>query len=239
MSDLAPSEFHEDVYAHPLISWGAVIRGGGGGHRAGSLAQHVGPGHRRDRRQSVDHGQRRRQGPDRRRRLWVAFSNAVALQVGAYIAARAAKYPDHNKGMFQGLAVWGVAFVLAFAALGSGVGGVLRGGDAAATAYAEAADDASVPSDGRVSEADAKAAAEATADATASLAWWGVAHDGPGRDRRRCRRPPGRPSPRLASTRPRRVHQRLGGRHERRIPLAAGHPVADHPAAVPVPRSLT
>jgi hypothetical protein len=106
--------------------------------------------------------------------LWVAFSNAVALQVGAYIAARAAKYPDHHKGLFQGLAVWGVAFVLAFAALGSGAGGVLRGGDAAVVAYAEAADDASVPNDGQVSERRRQAAAEAAADTTASLAWWGV-----------------------------------------------------------------
>ncbi len=91
-----------------------------------------------------------------------------------HIAARAARYPDHHKGLFQGLAVWGVAFVLAFAGLGSGVGGLLHGGDAAATAYATAADEVSGPDD-RISDADAKAAAEQAGDVTASLAWWGVA----------------------------------------------------------------
>jgi hypothetical protein len=107
--------------------------------------------------------------------LWVAFSNAVALQVGAYIAARAAKYPDHHKGLFQGLAVWAwlscwlsPAWVRAWAVS-------CAAADTAATAYATAADDASVPADGRVSEADAKAAAEQTGDVLATLAWWGVA----------------------------------------------------------------
>jgi hypothetical protein len=174
MADLAPSEFHEDVYAHPLISWDAVFAGVAVAIALGALLNMlglaIGATAANPFKMDGDEVTAFTVGGG----LWVAFSNAVALQVGAYIAARAAKYPDHNKGMFQGLAVWGVAFVLAFAALGSGAGGVLRGGDAVAVAYAEAADDASIPSDGRVSEADAKAAAQATADATASLAWWGV-----------------------------------------------------------------
>lgn len=174
MAELAPSEFHEDVYAHPLISWDAVIAGVAVAIALGALLNilglAIGATSANPFKMDGDEVTAFTIGGG----LWVAFSNAVALQVGAYIAARAAKYPDHNKGMFQGLAVWGVAFVLAFAALGSGAGGVLRGGDAVAVAYAEAADDASIPNDGRVSEADAKLAAQATADATASLAWWGV-----------------------------------------------------------------
>jgi hypothetical protein len=175
MSDLSPSEFHEDVYAHPLISWGAVIAGVVVAIALGALLNMLGLaiGATAANPWTMDSGDAK--GLTLGGGLWVAFSNAVALQVGAYIATRAAKYPDHHKGLFQGLAVWGVAFVLAFAGLGSGVGGVLHGADTAATAYVTAADDASVPADGRVSDADAKAAAEQTGDVLATLAWWGVA----------------------------------------------------------------
>jgi hypothetical protein len=174
MSDLSPSEFHEDVYAHPLISWGAVIAGVVVAVALGALLNMLGLaiGATVANPWTMDSGDAK--ALTLGGGLWLAFSSAVALQVGAFIAARAAKYPDHHKGLFQGLAVWGVAFVLAFAGIGSSVGGVLHGGDAAVTAYATAADDASGP-DNRVSEADAKAAAEKAADVTASLAWWGVA----------------------------------------------------------------
>ena len=174
MSDVSPSEFHEDVYAHPLISWGAVFAGAAVALALGALLNLLGLaiGATAANPWTMDSGDAKALTVGGG--LWVAFSNAVALQVGAFIAARAAKYPDHHRGLFQGLAVWGVAFVLAFAGLGASVGGLLHGGDAAVTAYATAADDASGPDD-RVSEADAKAAAEKAADVTASLAWWGVA----------------------------------------------------------------
>jgi hypothetical protein len=173
MSDLSPSEFHEDVYAHPLISWGAVIAGVVVAVALGFLLNMLGLaiGATAANPWTMDSGDAKAFTIGGG--LWLAFSSAVALQVGAFIAARAAKYPDHHKGLFQGLAVWGVAFVLAFAGIGSSVGGVLHG-DAAATAYATAADDASGP-DGKISDADAKAAAEQAADTTATLAWWGVA----------------------------------------------------------------
>lgn len=174
MSDLSPSEFHEDVYAHPLISWGAVFAGVVVAVALGALLNMLGLaiGATVANPWTMDSGDAK--ALTLGGGLWLAFSSAVALQVGAFIAARAAKYPDHHKGLFQGLAVWGVAFVLAFAGIGSSVGGVLHGGDAAATAYVAAADDAS-GADGKVSDADAKAAAEQAANATASLAWWGVA----------------------------------------------------------------
>ena len=174
MSDLTPSEFHEDVYAHPLISWGAVIAGVVVAVALGVLLNMLGLaiGATAANPWTMDSGDAK--ALTLGGGLWLAFSSAVALQVGGFIAARAAKHPDHHKGMFQGLAVWGVAFVLAFAGLGSSVGGVLQGGDAAATAYATAADNASAP-DGKVSATDAKAAAAEAADVTATLAWWGVA----------------------------------------------------------------
>ena len=174
MSDLSPSEFHEDVYAHPLISWGAVFAGVVVAVALGALLNMLGLaiGATVANPWTMDSSDAK--ALTLGGGLWLAFSSAVALQVGAFIAARAAKYPDHHKGLFQGLAVWGVAFVLAFAGIGSSVGGVLHGGDAAATAYVAAADDAS-GADGKVSDADAKAAAEQAANAAASLAWWGVA----------------------------------------------------------------
>jgi hypothetical protein len=174
MSDVSPSEFHEDVYAHSLISWGAVFAGVAVAIALGALLNLLGLaiGATAANPWTMDSGDAKALTIGGG--LWVAFSNAVALQVGAFIAARAAKYPDHHRGLFQGLAVWGVAFVLAFAGLGTSVGGLLQGGDTAATAYATAADEVSGPDD-RVSEADAKAAAEQAGDVTASLAWWGVA----------------------------------------------------------------
>src|SRR6478752_3442447 len=143
MSDLPPSEFHEDVYAHPLISWGAVFAGVVVALALGALLNLLGLaiGATAANPWTMDSGDAK--ALTLGGGLWVAFSNAVALQVGAFIAARAAKYPDHHRGLFQGLAVWGVAFVLAFAGLGTSVGGLLHSGDAAVTAYATAADEVS------------------------------------------------------------------------------------------------
>ena len=53
--------------------------------------------------------------------LWVLFSNLVALQVGAFVAVRSARWPDHHSGMLQGLVVWALAFFVAAAVLGFGV----------------------------------------------------------------------------------------------------------------------
>ncbi len=53
--------------------------------------------------------------------LWMIFSNLVALQVGAFIAVRAARWPDHHSGMLQGLVVWALAFGIAATVLGFGV----------------------------------------------------------------------------------------------------------------------
>lgn len=59
--------------------------------------------------------------------LWILFSNLVALQVGAFIAVRSARWPDHHSGMLQGLVVWALAFTAAAAVLGFGVTSVLSG----------------------------------------------------------------------------------------------------------------
>jgi hypothetical protein len=168
------SGYHEDVYAHPLISWGAVIAGVVVAIALGALLNLLGLAIG-----ATAANPFRMDGDDVKALtigggLWVAFSNALAIQVGAFIAARAAKHPDHHKGMFQGLAVWGVAFLIAMAGVGSSAGNVLQGAVAAPEAVASA-EQGVAPGDAAISETEARAAAEATADATASLAWWGVA----------------------------------------------------------------
>lgn len=82
--------------------------------------------------------------------LWLLFSNLVALQVGAFVAVRAARWPDHHSGMLQGLVVWALAFTVAAAVLGFGVTSVLSG----ATTI------------GEVSSAAVNAAQAATGEAT-------------------------------------------------------------------------
>ncbi|MEM5419430.1 hypothetical protein V2W23_14480, partial [Staphylococcus gallinarum] len=64
--------------------------------------------------------------------LWVVFANAFALQLGAYVAARAAKFPDHHKGALIGLTVWGLAFLVALGGAGGGAsaGSLLTGAQA-------------------------------------------------------------------------------------------------------------
>jgi hypothetical protein len=110
--------------------------------------------------------------------LWVAFSNLVAIQVGAFVAARAAKHPDHHHGALQGLAVWALSFVIALAALGVGVSGMLAAASNSVHGVAQAATDAAQSATGQASGAPRvlspdEAAAAKTAAAT--VAWWAFA----------------------------------------------------------------
>ena len=108
--------------------------------------------------------------------LWVIFSNLVALQVGAFIAVRAARWPDHHSGMLQGMVVWALAFTLAAGVLGFGVTGVLAGVDAQETA-SRAVDAAQAVTGEATGSAPTLTPAETDAvqDATALTAWWAFA----------------------------------------------------------------
>lgn len=55
--------------------------------------------------------------------VWVALVNALALFVGGAVASRAAKFPDHHRGLLHGLSVWAVAFVIAILVAGSSAAG--------------------------------------------------------------------------------------------------------------------
>lgn len=107
--------------------------------------------------------------------LWTIFSNLVAIQVGAFVAVRSARWPDHHSGMLQGMLVWALSFTVAAAVLGFGVGGVLAHTqtntgngivDAAQAVTGEAT---------RGAEALTPAETDAVQDATALTAWWAFA----------------------------------------------------------------
>lgn len=111
--------------------------------------------------------------------LWVIFSNLVALQVGAFVAVRAARWPDHHSGMLQGLVVWALAFTVAAAVLGFGVTGVLAGADGMTIEQtASRAVDAAQAATGEATGAAATltpAETDAVQDAMALTAWWAFA----------------------------------------------------------------
>ena len=120
--------------------------------------------------------------------MWMAVANAAALFVGAAVASRAAKYPDHHKGALHGLGVWALAFMIALV-----IASASAAGGAAAVAGGEAAD----PTDPNIIVSDtgarsrviagelapaevpvaapapARQVADEAADATATLARWG------------------------------------------------------------------
>jgi len=107
--------------------------------------------------------------------LWLVFSNLVALQVGAFVAARAARWPDHHGGLLQGLVVWALAFVVLAGAMGFGVAGVLDGMSVNETA-ARAVDAAQIATGAPAGAAETLTPAETDAvqDALATTAWWAV-----------------------------------------------------------------
>jgi hypothetical protein len=111
--------------------------------------------------------------------LWVIFSNLVALQVGAFVAVRAARWPDHHSGMLQGIVVWALAFTLAAGVLGFGVSGVLAGADAMTIEEsASRAVDAAQAATGEATNAPETlnpGQVDAVQNATALTAWWAFA----------------------------------------------------------------
>lgn len=108
--------------------------------------------------------------------LWTIFSNLVALQVGAFVAVRSARWPDHHSGMLQGMLVWALAFTVAAAALGFGVSGMLANAQGLSLSdAARGAVDAAQAATGESTGAAATmtpAETDAVQDATALTAWW-------------------------------------------------------------------
>lgn len=115
--------------------------------------------------------------------MWMAVANAIALFVGAAVASRAARHPDHHRGGLHGLGVWALAFLLALIIASAGAAGgaaAVAGGEAAEPADSTIIVDEVTGARSRIVEGELIAprvaprpVVEEAADATAQLALWG------------------------------------------------------------------
>lgn len=151
------------IYRYPLVSWPSVLAGTAvaiaigimlnvlGAAIGASAVNPLGAAAPQARALTIGAG------------LWLAFSNLVALQVGGFIAARSAPYPDYNRGMMQGLTVWALGTIVTLALTGSMLArGMMDASDPNIAAAAS----------GAMSPDDMAAAAVAAKHAAAVLAWW-------------------------------------------------------------------
>ena len=110
--------------------------------------------------------------------LWVAFSNLVAVQLGAFPAVRSARWPDHHDGALQGIIVWALSLAIAVGILGFGVGGMLQHASTSMHGLAQAVIDTAQTATGQNSGAPnplSLAEAEAANQAALLTAWWAFA----------------------------------------------------------------
>jgi hypothetical protein len=159
-------------YMHPLIQWPTIIAGAVAaiaiGFLLNVLALAIGASafnpfalDQQDAALSIGGG------------LYVIFAQLVAFQIGAYIAARSSRYPDHFGGLLTGFMVWAFAVTVAVA-LATFAAGQAAGGDALTAGVAETAGELGDAADAQAADPADLAAAEDTADALAALSWWTV-----------------------------------------------------------------
>jgi len=159
-------------YAHPLIIWPSIIAGAVAAISIGFLLNMLGLAigasafnpyeiNRQDELIGIGGG------------LYAMFSQLVALQVGAYIAARGSQYPDHFGGLLTGFMVWAFSVFIAVV-LAGWVAGAVSSGDALPSGVAETIGELSDATDGQGANASDLATAEDTADALAAISWWTV-----------------------------------------------------------------
>lgn len=111
--------------------------------------------------------------------LYVIFAQLAALQLGAYVASRAARYPDHFGGLLTGLTVWAVAVFVAIG-VASFAAGAVSSGDAIPGGVAETVGELSDSATGDAASGAQLETAEEAADALAALSWWTLASLGLG-----------------------------------------------------------
>ena len=159
-------------YAHPLISWPTIIAGAVAAIAVGFLLNVLGLAigasafnpyniNAQDETIGIGGG------------LYVIFAQFVAFQIGAYIASRAAQYPDHFGGFVTGFMVWAFAVVVAVL-IASWTAAAVSGGDAIPSGVAETVGELSDATDGQGANASDLGTAEDTADALAAISWWTV-----------------------------------------------------------------
>ena len=159
-------------YAHPLVQWPTIIAGAVAaiaiGFLLNVLALAIGASafnpfalEQQDAALSIGGG------------LYVIFAQFVAFQVGAYIAARSSRYPDHFGGLLTGFMVWAFAVFVAVA-LATFAAGQAASGDALPAGVAETVGELSDAADAQSANSADLEAAEDAADALAALSWWAV-----------------------------------------------------------------
>jgi hypothetical protein len=159
-------------YAHPLIHWPTIIAGVVAAIAIGFVLNALGLAigattfnpyaiETQDEAVSIGGG------------LYVMFAQLLALQIGAYIAARGARYPDLFGGALTGFMVWALAVVVA-AAFATFAAGQVAGGEALSAGAAETAAELSNAADGQAANSAALADAKNTVEAVAVLSWWAV-----------------------------------------------------------------
>ncbi|MGD9966786.1 MAG: hypothetical protein AB7T59_09715 [Hyphomonadaceae bacterium] len=159
-------------YAHPLIQWTTIIAGTVAAIAIGFLLNVLGLAigasafnpfeiDRQGQTISIGGG------------LYVMFAQLVAFQLGAFIATRGSRYPDHFGGLLTGFLVWALAVAFAVS-LATFAAGALSSGDAIPSGVAETIGELSDATDGQGANPGDLATAEDTADAIAGLSWWTV-----------------------------------------------------------------
>lgn len=159
-------------YAHPLIQWPTIIAGTVSAIAIGFLLNVLGVAvgasafnpyqlDSQDNLISAGGG------------LYVIFAQLVAFQIGAYLAARGARYPDHFGGLLTGFLVWAFAVAVAVTLATFAASGAVSG-DALPSGVAETIGELSDATDGQGANAAELATAGDTADALAALSWWTV-----------------------------------------------------------------
>jgi hypothetical protein len=159
-------------YAHPLIGWPSIFAGAIAAIAIGFLLNMLGLAigasafnpfdiNSQDEIISIGGG------------LYVIFAQLVAFQIGAYVASRGARYPDHFGGLLTGFMVWAFAVFIAVVLAMLAASGAVSG-DALPSGVAETIGELSDATDGQGAAASELATAEDTADALAALSWWTV-----------------------------------------------------------------
>jgi hypothetical protein len=159
-------------YAHPLIQWSTIAAGTVAAIAIGFLLNMLGLAigasafnpyeiNAQDETISIGGG------------LYVIFAQLVAFQIGAYIASRGSRYPDHFGGLLTGFLVWALAVFIAVS-LATFAAGQAVSGDALPSGVAETIGELSDATDGQGANASDLATAEDTADALAAISWWTV-----------------------------------------------------------------
>lgn len=157
-------------YAHSLIDWPSIIAGAVVAIAIGFLLNVLGLAigssafnpfeiNRQDEAISIGGG------------LYAIFAQLIALQLGAYVASRSARYPDHFGGALTGLMVWSFAVFVAVV-LAVLTAAATSSGDAIPSGVAETVGEITDAAQGQGASASDLATAEDTADVLATLSWW-------------------------------------------------------------------